>query len=803
MALENQVAIQQLLSELRSRIRRYVLLEGVAAVVTVLGVLFWVTFLLDLLHFQLTRLELPGWFRTACLLLMLAATVGAAVSWLVLRSLRGLRSRALALLLERRFPQFDDRLITAVELLEETTPPAPLQLAMRQRTIHQAAELSRQLDLSAVFDHRPLQRAIVLASVLAATVGLFAATNAQAMGRWVNAFIRGEADYWEPFRQQELEIFAIAQPGDRKRLFDAEGVLKHPRGQDLELVVVSQADKVAPERVSLQAVSYSGGRVQRGRVRLSPSAQGEFRHTYQRVLEDQQIWFTGGDYVNRRPFRVQIVDAPRVDGLELQCDYPTYIGRDSEEDVAVPVMGTQVSLPLETTFQLRGAVSKPLQQLQVRSPRFELFFDRAQPTGELVLIDPQTEARRLVRIPGGETVFPATEESFVLNFQVSAQGEMALQGTGEQTAWPLRIPSDTPLQITLVDADDIYSTEPALLSVNGIVDLEPVVDVRPRGVSAGITRTANIPFQGRVLDDYGVRKVWFGYFVDQNTEVQERPLSRNPQNTREYQLESSPADPVERFNVLPLQLKEGQTLTLSVYAEDGDELNGPHRGHSELLKFTIISAEELLARLYDREVNLRLRFEQIRRELGELQTGLSSQGELNSRRLQLNGAGNSAETREELARLNVGLSAFVERGLHQLRKNHVESRSVEQGFTELRDELVNNRVDTKDLLDRINGGILAPLQILNEEEFAAVDQRLGEWRLVVDQPAATAEELASTQVALAAVLERMDRILAEMRDRGTFNEFIQQLQQLIELQKKLREDTEKKRNENFFDDLGN
>jgi hypothetical protein len=49
------------LDRLRSRIRRYVLLEGLALVVAVMGALFWGSFLIDWVYFQLSRLELTRW----------------------------------------------------------------------------------------------------------------------------------------------------------------------------------------------------------------------------------------------------------------------------------------------------------------------------------------------------------------------------------------------------------------------------------------------------------------------------------------------------------------------------------------------------------------------------------------------------------------------------------------------------------------------------------------------------------------------------------------------------------------------
>src|SRR5689334_12834859 len=90
--------VPAVLKELRRRIRRYVVLEGSALVVVVLGIVFWLSLGLDY------WLEPARGARQALLFLALAA-VGAAFVWyLALRLVRDFRSRSLALVLERRFP---------------------------------------------------------------------------------------------------------------------------------------------------------------------------------------------------------------------------------------------------------------------------------------------------------------------------------------------------------------------------------------------------------------------------------------------------------------------------------------------------------------------------------------------------------------------------------------------------------------------------------------------------------------------------------------------------------------------------
>lgn len=87
-----------------------------------------------------------------------------------------------------------------------------------------------------------------------------------------------------------------------------------------------------------------------------------------------------------------------------------------------------------------------------------------------------------------------------------------------------------------------------------------------------------------------------------------------------------------------------------------------------------------------------------------------------------------------MRQLNVAISAGAERNLHLIHKNHAECKSIEAAFRDIREEMVNNRVDSQTLLDRIDGGIVAPLKTINDTTYTEVDQRIGLYRYVKSRP---------------------------------------------------------------------
>jgi septation ring formation regulator EzrA len=208
-----------------------------------------------------------------------------------------------------------------------------------------------------------------------------------------------------------------------------------------------------------------------------------------------------------------------------------------------------------------------------------------------------------------------------------------------------------------------------------------------------------------------------------------------------------------------------------------------------VLSFKIVSKEDLLGKLFDREVTLRARFEQIRAEVADLRSSFD-QTRQQVRAIEDKSAGNAPAP--------AVVQAYVDRALHQIRKNHTESRSIEVSFRDLREEMVNNRVDTGELLERIERRVIEPMSLLNSADFLDADRRLGTFRLAMERQTGLSAAAEETVPALDHLIAQMDAILAEMRDRGTFNELIQSLQDIIQREKQLLEQTEDKRIEGDF-----
>lgn len=854
--------VLDVLGDLRRRIRRYVFFEGIALVVAVIGALFWISLAVDWAWFKMSKFELPIWFRQAYGALAIVLFVSGIVVWIVLRTVKQMRRRALALVLERRFPELDDRLITAVEISDSLVGnESPLTLSMINRTVEEISGKAKSISLGDVFENKHLARAVVVSAVLVASIVGFGLTNAQAMKRWADAFLRYRDIYWD--RDTELVVKVLDQ-NDRERDFPENKTIKHPSGNDLTFIIEvpeKNADGkklIVPEKVTVHYRYSSGG----GTKRDTAMSFGErrFKFSIAKVMEDLDLWVIGGDYKNRKPYKIQAVDPPRVDKLTLNCKYPDYTGMNQDTSVEnlKQVQGTQVSVPMETRFILGARTNKPIENVRLQYGNTEISFgyfvkrksveDAAEDHGES---EETREFRATMRIstPGtnDERIIDLLEISdepkkyiskdrtyFEIPVILSAEQNETVRERNKQ---PITVedpvtheenvyrnifvmPPDSDLRIYLEDSDGIFSSDPGLLTIGGEKDEPPRIEASLIGIGLAVTPIARIPVSAVVKDKYGLRIVEFQYQVSQagtkKRPTAKQPPIKQPQEPKwmAYPLVNRPEDyPKEfelalsgdrKFEYLPvreLKLQPGQVLTLTVFAEDGDDLNGPHHSRSNPeFKFRVVDEFELLAILFERQVQLFERFGQIIKELEETNTKLAVKlGHTSERnRLKDDAANNtlSAVEQKKIVELSDEIRLEATRSMSQMNKNRNESIAVEEGIRRILAELLNNSINQKLVSKNLKNLILDELEKVNETGFPSVTNAIADYSSAEEESQIV--RIGTCIAQLEILIEHMKRIQKEMDDLVRYQRAIRELDLLMKDQYKLWEETKKQREEDLF-----
>jgi hypothetical protein len=636
-------AIDSLLARLRRRILAYVWVDGVAKVAAVTAACFWASLALDRLF------ELPWPLRIAVLAGTVTAIALTMFGQLIVRLFVQLQNRSLALLLERRFDCFHDSLLTSVELTDAHHAGQfdPVMLAHTRRD---AAARAVDVDLRQVFNTRPLVRHVSLALVLVGAVPIAAVAAPETLGIWARRNLLMSNELWPRLTRLVVEGF------------DEQDHVKIARGSDWPLTVHADAarDRWIPEIVEVRYRTTDGARGRENMVRDGVVTPGEspfqnYGHTFKSVLAPLEFYVHGGDD-RRGPFTLDVVDSPTISRMILHCEYPPYMHRTARD---IPVAGL-MPLPRGTTVTIHAEANKPLVSVQIDD-----------------MADENTPVTHTLEIAAENGQPP---ESF----------EFALP--------PLQ--SDKSLLFTLRDHDGIRSRDAVRLTLAAIADEPPQVNVQLRGIGTAITAAARLPAAGDVTDDYGIAKIWF------ETRVSDGPPSEQPfaaQVDGQEKLEVNGA-----LEVRDLQLEPKQKLQLAVLASDTLTLEGgPNVGNSQRYVLDVVTPEQLRSMLEARELVLRRRFETIvdeltdtRNLLATLKVGpLDAPGEDEKSVAHPPGDTDVGEKQDAASRV-----VQLERVLQNSQRSAHETLQVALAFDELREEMINNRVDTEELKIRLRTG---------------------------------------------------------------------------------------------------
>lgn len=248
---ESQRRVASPLQQLRGFIRLYSFAEGIAVVLLYLTLWFWIGLVLDFGMFKAFGLDwvqiLPRDIRIVILCAILAGLAAVVTLRLIVRLVREFREPALALVLERRFPDLlGDRLITAVELADPRIAERyGYSSAMIDETIREAAERVERLPIKDVFDWKRLRRYYTLVAIL--TLGLYVLTG---VGLTAYHAVRGSHEGLSDFSGRFNEVAVI---------WFERNVLLH--------------DAFWPRRAYLELLDFPGDEKRIGRDASSPAVR--------------------------------------------------------------------------------------------------------------------------------------------------------------------------------------------------------------------------------------------------------------------------------------------------------------------------------------------------------------------------------------------------------------------------------------------------------------------------------------------------------------------------------------------------
>ena len=466
MATEN---ITAKLESLRGSLRRLILGVGCFRIMLVVQATIAAAFILD------WYAHLPPATRISTAVAVVGISLAAIYQYIIRPMGVPLTDDSLALLVERRHAEFNDRLITAVQLSRERGAGGAAALnspALVERIVKDAGDVACSTDFRCVLSTTILKRLAVAAAVCSVVVAAYAASHSDLVGIFARRMIAPYSDTQWPRKT------TITLPNTDRTITVAKGD---------DLMIDARCEKHVPSRVTLH---YRFASSEKRSRRMKKVSDTDFRANISSITENMSFYIEGGDHTTEA-YHVKVTDRPRVETINVSYVYPAYTKKppftqpSGLGDIR-GVVGTRVSISART--------NKPIRH-----------------DGAKIVFEDESE-QPLACEPGAEG------EGSILT------GEIELK-PGAQT-----------YRIEVTGLDGLSDTNPVTYRLWAIVDKPPVVAVtEPKG-NREVTAMASLAVEAKSTDERDLGGIRVTRFIMQSGDDGPR-ISENFTDTRPGSIE--------------------------------------------------------------------------------------------------------------------------------------------------------------------------------------------------------------------------------------------------------------------------
>ena len=802
--------VRKLLSSVRWRIRYLVVLEGLALAFIGVTILFWLSLAADYLPVKFGFEELSKSTRATFLIVSGLILIGIIYVTILKRIFISLQDRSMALLVEKKYPQFSESLITTVEFDSDETSVVD-RVSLLELSREKANRLASEVDAKAVLNDSHVRRygygvlAGLVSLVALATLGpsslqtAFSRLYLLDQQLWTREshlqWVALKAEYDSPVTGiAEFDQSIAAAHSTGQQLSDSRlTTFRVAKGSSLNLTVRARsperlasqsADGTPPKKLPRSCKLYfeteDGNYGSQTLNKVGGARDGWQIYKLQgaplaAMTSDLSMSVFGGDF-RLGPYKILVVDEPIVSATELDCVFPLYMQDENSLRGSARTISWvgKTELPFATSINIRVSCSKPLQKVYAVDSRSA----GSQEADE-------------------ETQGAKTEH------QLAEITETGFQFSIKSLTEP------TTMQFYLVDTDGVIAQSPHTVSLSPISDQPPIIEASLVGIGSAITPSAVLPIEGVVEDDYDVDAVWL--------EIQ-TPVT----DTLRKDINVLSGGKIEaEFDFQEMALKEdgfvlptsGAEISFVIKASDRFDLgDGPNVGIGDEYTLAVVSASELLQILEQLEVGQRKRLELIFNEISDIREYLIRTRQKDQRAaIELQpgeslAASNvdedsSADQRNELRKL------FAQRAILQIDKSAKEIIGVAESFDDIRLQLINNRVDSEDRKIRLAKKIVQPLRDLPVGVMAELRNVVVNLESVLDPVMDMATNETAAMLSDSAIqlndrtLIQLDEVLSILVKYETQNELLDIVRRMIAEQEELLDQTKKLRQREAFDDL--
>jgi hypothetical protein len=675
-----------------------------------------------------------------------SAVVAAVWGWCFWRFVIPLYVRRLSELevaqrIEQRFPQWRDRLSSAVAFLNQT----------EQQSLAGSAELRRAVVAAAAADlegwevgdcldaRRPRQIAIGAAVLCLLALGV-------ALADWPSTALalRRLAIPWnvEPWpRRNQLQFVRAPE--------------RLAVGGNFEAELIDRRDRL-PQSVQFQTW-FEGDDAAQIQTKDMKFFRDRMVYRLDNVRRPFQYRAVGGDD-DTMPWRqLDLVEPPQVTSLQIRLHPPDYTGWPSSTS------GENIRALEGTRIEVAGQLSRPTSAVRLRT-------DKDQSTADAL---------------------PGRLSDDGLRFTIAADGEPGWTVTQSATYW-----------FEVTDAEGLQGGGDRRWNLWAVPDDPPTVLLEQPATHTFVTADAALPLAGLVKDDLAIHAIGIRFTRSDAADAGQKEtveIYRGPDVATveadaavEAGSGSGESRRIEYVWDLTrlLEMQPGAWLDFELIAEDYK----PQAAASATRRLTIISVGELDERIASRQAFvlgqlaevLRTQRE-VREPLKLLEIGWADTGQLKGTEVDQLQAAELKQRQVDrlLADPQDGVAAQIVGLLHELQSNRIETPEVVGRMNQL---LSAVRQIADDQLAPIQNQLIDALKIARERLLAAAGE---------DAVATVSDELQTTIQAAGqgqdAVIARLESLLGDFSQWDSYRRFSRELTQLRQRQEELRQDTDRTR----------
>lgn len=506
--------------------------------------------------------DLPSAVRVIGAGLGLIVLLYTAWETLIKPQLKTITARDIALSVERKYPQLEDRLISSLELvdaLEESRPAVSGDLV--RGLVEELREVYDQVNVRNILNPAPALKMFAGGLLCLAFAGGFVLRYPEVSQIYTSRLAGAEVEW------PRATLLELNHPGD----------LTVVEENPIALEAVAKAEsREKPRRAQLHIENEDGSR-QTMRVEGESGEDGSVHYRFRRdsVTSPFHYYLVAGDGQTETG-RVSLLERPSVSHLEVRYDYPDYTDL-TDTPITDPEHTRDMSAPYGTEVDVRAQVEGNPQEVQA------LFVPDA--TGEETPLNAELQSDEAGENPGVETRFTMERDgSLFFRFQ--------LEDSGEARRWHL--------------GEDPFQVDSRSFSITVEVDNPPRIEtVYPTG-NKQVTPSGVVPLELTVTDDFGVEHIHLIRHINEGEETRVPFTSRH--NDRPY----GDREISSRYemNFSELEVEPGDAVYYSYEAEDTGNVNDPVTTRE--YQFNVITQAELEQNLQDLQAEIRSEVENIR-----------------------------------------------------------------------------------------------------------------------------------------------------------------------------------------------